>query len=127
MIVIKDVPGLSHRELLEALTDVSDPSDPTIVTGHGGFVVTEDLADRFLSVYLVAVGKRPVPTPPIPVSMPPMPELTKPGPAPTPPTPEPTQPGPEQERQQPDPARQPPVRNTTRRAGNRAGKRKDVA
>jgi len=61
MIVIKDVPGLSPREILEALTDITGPNDPPIATGHGGFVVDEDIAERFLSAYLIAAGRRPAP------------------------------------------------------------------
>jgi hypothetical protein len=61
MIIIKDVPGLTPRETLEALTDLTDPGDPPIATGYGGFVVDEDLAERFLSAYLVVAGKRPAP------------------------------------------------------------------
>lgn len=62
MIIIKDVPGLTTREILEALIDITDPTDPPIATGHGGFVVDEDTAERFLSAYLIAAGKRPAPT-----------------------------------------------------------------
>jgi hypothetical protein len=58
MIVIKDVPGLTPREVLDALLDLTDPTDPPIVTGHGGFVVAENLAERFLSAYLIATGRR---------------------------------------------------------------------
>lgn len=62
MIIIKEVPGLDPRELLEAITDIVDPYDPPVVTGHGGFVVSEDVAERFLSAYLIMIGKRPKPT-----------------------------------------------------------------
>jgi hypothetical protein len=62
MIVIKDVPGLDPQETLEALMDMLVPGDPPIATGHGGFVVDEDLAERFLSAYLIVAGKRPAPT-----------------------------------------------------------------
>lgn len=62
-IIIKDVPGLTTREVLEALADI-DPIDQPIVTGHGGFVVDEDTAERFLLAYLIASGKRPAPTGP---------------------------------------------------------------
>ena len=62
MIVIKDVPGLTQREVIDALLDLTDPNDPPIATGHGGFVVDEDLAERFLSAYLIAAGKRSAPT-----------------------------------------------------------------
>jgi hypothetical protein len=62
MIIIKDVPGLTNREILEALIDITDPDDPPIATGHGGFVVDEDTAERFLSAYLIAAGRRPAPT-----------------------------------------------------------------
>jgi len=62
MIVIKDVPGLTPREVLEALIDITNPNDFAIATGHGGFVVDEDVAERFLSAYLIAIGKRSAPT-----------------------------------------------------------------
>jgi hypothetical protein len=61
MIVIKDVPGLTPREVLEALLDITGPA-ASVATGHGGFVVDEDVAERFLSAYLIAIGKRPAPT-----------------------------------------------------------------
>lgn len=61
MIIVKDVPGLTTRETLEALTDIVDPDDPPIATGYGGFVVDEDVAERFLSAYLIVAGKRPTP------------------------------------------------------------------
>jgi hypothetical protein len=59
MIIVKDVPGLTQSELLEALTDLVDPGSSPIVTGHGGFVVDEDTAERFLSAYLITTGNRP--------------------------------------------------------------------
>lgn len=62
MIIIKDIPGLTPRETLEALMDLTDPNDPPIATGHGGFVVDEDIAERFLLAYLIVAGKRPAPT-----------------------------------------------------------------
>lgn len=58
-IIIKDVPGLTTRETIEALTDIMDPRDRPIQTGHGGFMVDEDVAERFLSSYLIATGRRP--------------------------------------------------------------------
>lgn len=61
MIIIKDVPGLDTRELLDALLDITPPGQD-ITTGHGGFVVDEDTAEQFLSAYLIAAGKRPAPT-----------------------------------------------------------------
>lgn len=61
MIIIKEVPGLTTREVLEALMDITDPNDPKIVTGYGGFVVDEGTAERFLSAYLIAAGKLPAP------------------------------------------------------------------
>jgi len=97
MIIIKDIPGLTTRETLEALLDMNDPNDPPVVTGHGGFVVNEDLAERFLAAYLIAAGKRPAPT------------MVTTEPAPTVIDDEPTGPI--------------PARTTTRRAG----KRKEVA
>lgn len=55
MIIIKDVPGLTTSEILEALLDIAD----SVSTGYGGFVVDEDTAEQFLSAYLIAAGKRP--------------------------------------------------------------------
>jgi hypothetical protein len=54
-VVLRDVPGLTPRELIEAAQDVSDP-DESIVTGYGGIVVSERLALRFLRAYLTATG-----------------------------------------------------------------------
>jgi hypothetical protein len=59
MIVIKEVPGLTPRETLEALLDMAAPDGPPVTTGHGGFVVDEDTAERFLLAYLTLTGKRP--------------------------------------------------------------------
>lgn len=64
MIIIKDIPGLTQRETLDALLDIIPPGAPQVSTGHGGFVVDEDTAARFLAVYLIAAGKRKVPVPP---------------------------------------------------------------
>lgn len=61
-IIIREVPGLTLREVLEAITDITDPDDQPISTGHGGVVVDEETAERFLSAYLVAAGKRSVQT-----------------------------------------------------------------
>lgn len=55
-IIIKDVPGLTDREVLEVLMDIT--TSP-IATGHGGFVVDEDIAEQFLTAYLIVAGKRP--------------------------------------------------------------------
>jgi len=67
-IIIKDVPGLTDREVLEVLMDIT--TSP-IATGHGGFVVDEDIAEQFLTAYLIVSGKRPphatVPTTTVPV------------------------------------------------------------
>lgn len=57
-IIIKDVPGLTTRELLDALMDITG----SVITGHGGFVVDENVAEQFLSAYLIASGQRPAPT-----------------------------------------------------------------
>lgn len=59
MIIIKDVPELTTRELLEALNDLNPDG---IQTGYGGFVVDEYLAEQFLFAYLVAMGRIPAPT-----------------------------------------------------------------
>ena len=103
-IIIKDVPGLTVRETIEALTDITDPSDRPITTGHGGFVVDEDVAERFLSAYLIAAGRRPAPVAVAGTTSKPT------GPEPDVPAPEPV---PEPD---PDPA---PERPTTRRGGTR--------
>lgn len=65
MIIIKGVPGLTERELLDALIDL----DPDVQTGHGGFVIDEATAAAFLDAYLRAVGDdSPVPVEPAPAA-----------------------------------------------------------
>lgn len=91
-IIIKDVPGLTTRELLDALMDITG----SVTTGHGGFVVEEEVAEQFLSAYLIASGQRPATAGPPAVAGPPD------GPAG-----DVDAPGPE------------PTRTTTRRAGRR--------
>jgi hypothetical protein len=59
MIVIREVPGLTPHETLEALLDIAGPDGPPVATGHGGFVVDEDIAERFLLAYLTLTGQRP--------------------------------------------------------------------
>jgi hypothetical protein len=59
MIIIKEVPGLTPRETLEALLDIAGKDGPPITTGHGGFCVDEDTAERFLLAYLTLTGQRP--------------------------------------------------------------------
>lgn len=59
MIVIREVPGLTPRETLEALLDIAGPAGPPVTTGHGGFCVDEDTAERFLLAYLTLTGQRP--------------------------------------------------------------------
>lgn len=54
-VIIKDVPGVGTRDVLDALHDIS-PNRP-IQTGHGGFVVDEETALEFLSAYLRAMGR----------------------------------------------------------------------
>lgn len=58
MIIIKDVPELTTKELLEALNDL-EPNG--VQTGNGGFVVDEYQAYQFLFAYLVAAGRIPAP------------------------------------------------------------------
>lgn len=62
MIIIKDVPGMSDREVYEELTAISPGQG--IRTGHGGFAVDEDTAERFLLAYLIASGRRAAPVVP---------------------------------------------------------------
>lgn len=51
MIIVAGVPGIgSQRDLLVALTACSDSGIPA--SAHGGFVVDETTAHRFLSIYL---------------------------------------------------------------------------
>jgi hypothetical protein len=65
MIIIKNVPGLTNRELLDALLDL----DPEVQTGHGGFVVSETVAAAFLTAYLHAASDdTPVPVSPEPAT-----------------------------------------------------------
>ena len=56
MIIIKDVPGLTTKELIEELRPLA--GDSGITTGYGGIVVDEDTAARFLDAYLIAAGLR---------------------------------------------------------------------
>lgn len=78
MIIIKDIPGLTTKELIEELRPLA--GDSGITTGYGGIVVDEDTAARFLDLYLVAVGRRAA-TP-----EPPTEDTTTPEPEPEPPT-----------------------------------------
>lgn len=56
MIIIKDVPGLTPREILETLEDINPGSAQT---GHGGFVTDEATGYEFLRAYLIASEKLP--------------------------------------------------------------------
>lgn len=64
MIVIRDIPGLTTLETLQELIDIS-PSD--VVTGHGGFVVSEKVAYTFLRAYLTMLGEIQPAQPVVPV------------------------------------------------------------
>jgi len=55
-VILKDIPGVTVRELLDTLHDIR--SDRPVQTGHGGFVVDEETALEFLQAYLVVTGKR---------------------------------------------------------------------
>ncbi len=55
-VVLRQIPGLSLRELVEAVRDIAGPDVP-IETGYGGIVVDESLALRFLGAYLAATGE----------------------------------------------------------------------
>lgn len=65
-VILKDIWGVSVREMIDALQDIH-PGLP-ITTGHGGFVVDEETALEFLQSYLIATGRRaaPVVEPPAP-------------------------------------------------------------
>lgn len=54
MIVFKDVPGLTHRETLQELIEISNDQ---VTTGYGGVVVSEEAAYEFLRAYLTMLGK----------------------------------------------------------------------
>lgn len=73
MIIIKEVPGLTVKETIEALIDHQIPGYPPILTANGGFAVGEELAYRFLRTYLTAMGRL---EPEIPVATPPPVEPT---------------------------------------------------
>lgn len=69
-VILKDIPGVSVREMIDALQDIR-PGQP-ITTGHGGFVVDEETAMEFLRAYLIAMGRLAVPVvePPAPPAPP---------------------------------------------------------
>ena len=52
-VIIKDVPGMTPTEVLDALNDISNSPIPT---GHGGFVVGEEVAFEFLRAFLIVSG-----------------------------------------------------------------------
>lgn len=58
-VILKDIPGMTGVEILDALHDIR-PGQPT-PTGHGGFVTDEETALEFLQAYLVAFGRLPAP------------------------------------------------------------------
>lgn len=55
-VVLREIPGLDLRELVQAIRDIAG-TDVPIETGYGGVVVDESLAWRFLRDYLVATGE----------------------------------------------------------------------
>lgn len=61
MIILKDMPGLTTRDLLDLLGDINPEAKH--VTGHGGFVVSERTAYEVLRAYLTVTGEIQVPTP----------------------------------------------------------------
>ena len=77
MIIIKEVPGLTPKETIEALADHHVPGDPTVVTANGGFAVGEELAYRFLRTYLIATGTIKTETPETPAPDVPVPPVAK--------------------------------------------------
>lgn len=54
MIVLKDIPGITTKELINTISSYG-AADEEITTGHGGVVVSERLAYRFLRDYLGVV------------------------------------------------------------------------
>lgn len=52
-VIIKDIPGMTDAEVLDALSDISNSP---ISTGHGGFVVGEEIAYEFLRAFLIMNG-----------------------------------------------------------------------
>lgn len=61
-VILRGVPGLTARELLDALVDVAGADQ--VVTSNGGFAVTEQTAHRFLTTYLNVVTPEPRPATP---------------------------------------------------------------
>lgn len=53
MIIIKEVPGMTAPEVLDALNDISNSP---VATGHGGFVIPEEVAYEFLRAFLIVSG-----------------------------------------------------------------------
>lgn len=64
-IIVKAVPGLTDRELIEAL---GVPARQ-LRSEHGGFAVDERTALRFLATYVAAIDQIANPTPPPPPSV----------------------------------------------------------
>lgn len=58
MIIVKDVPGLTAKEVFEALIDIAEETGSTVTSGYGGAIVDEETAEKFLIAYLIASGKR---------------------------------------------------------------------
>jgi hypothetical protein len=54
MIVFREVPGLTKVEVLKELIEISNDN---VTTGHGGVVVDELSAYKFLRAYLIIIGK----------------------------------------------------------------------
>jgi hypothetical protein len=53
MIILKDIPGITQKELLHLIADTTPIGE--IQTGHGGYVVDERTAHEFLSRYIEAL------------------------------------------------------------------------
>jgi hypothetical protein len=73
-VILKGLPGLSTRELIEAVQETLGP-DVEIRTGHGGIVLPELAAYTILGAYLSATGavappRVPVPEEPLPAAQP---------------------------------------------------------
>lgn len=60
MIILKGVPGLTTRETLQELIEISGDH---VTTGYGGLVVDEKTAYEFLRTYLTMLGELGQPNP----------------------------------------------------------------
>jgi hypothetical protein len=62
MIIIKDLPDVIQRDLIDTLRVIREPGDPEPKIGYGGVVVGERHALNFLQIYMAAYMRDDEPT-----------------------------------------------------------------